>query len=231
MTALSIIIPCLNEAGGIVAALERLQPLRQRGVEVIVVDGGSNDGSAMLAAPLADRALTAPRGRASQMNAGAAVARGRVLLFLHADCTLPADGDRLIVDGLQTSGKHWGRFDVSLDGAHPLLGLIAFLMNWRSRLSGIATGDQGMFVARAQFDAVGGFPAIPLMEDIALSGILKSQGAPLCLRERITASGRRWDERGALRTITLMWRLRLAYFLGADPADLALRYDGFRSPR
>ena len=225
---LSVVIPCLNEAGGIVAALERLQPLRRRGVEVIVVDGGSSDGSVALAAPLADRVLSAPHGRASQMNAGAAVARGGVLLFLHADCTLPADGDRLIVDGLQAGGKHWGRFDVSLDGAHPLLGLIAFMMNWRSRLTGIATGDQGLFVTRGLFAGAGGFPAIPLMEDIALSKILKSQSAPLCLRARITASGRRWNERGVLRTIVLMWRLRLAYFLGAEPADLAVRYDSAR---
>ncbi len=230
MIALSIIIPCLNEAGGIVAAVERLQPLRRRGVEVIVVDGGSSDDSVALAAPLADRVLAAPRGRASQMNAGAAVARSPVLMFLHADCSLPADGDRLIIDGLKAGGKQWGRFDVRLHGAHPLLGMIAFMMNSRSRLTGIATGDQGIFVTRGLFADAGGFPAIPLMEDIALSRILKSQSAPLCLRARITASGRRWDEHGMLRTMLLMWRLRLAYFLGADPADLALRYDGFRSP-
>ena len=228
---LSVVIPCLNEAAGIVAALERLQPLRRRGVEVIVVDGGSSDGSVALAAPLADRILAAPRGRASQMNAGATVARGPVLLFLHADCALPADGDRLIVDGLQAGGQRWGRFDVKLTGAHPLLGLIAFMMNWRSRLTGIATGDQGLFMTRGLFADAGGFPAIPLMEDIALSKSLKNFGAPLCLRARITASGRRWDECGVLRTILLMWRLRLAYFLGADPADLALRYDGLRAPR
>ena len=228
---LSVVIPCLNEAAGIVAALERLQPLRRRGVEVIVVDGGSSDDSVALAAALADQVLSAPRGRASQMNAGAAVARGTVLLFLHADCALPADGDRLIVDGLQAGGKHWGRFDVNLDGAHPLLRLIAFMMNWRSRLTGIATGDQGLFMTRGLFAEAGGFPAVPLMEDIAISKSLKTFGAPLCLSERITASGRRWDERGALRTMLLMWRLRLAYFFGADPANLALRYDGLRSPR
>lgn len=228
---LSVVIPCLNEASGIAPALERLQPLRRRGVEVIVVDGGSSDGSVALATPLADRVLTAPRGRASQMNAGATVARGPVLLFLHADCALPADGDRLIADGLQAGGKRWGRFDIRLAGAHPSLKIVAFMMNWRSRLTGIATGDQGLFVTRGLFADAGGFPAIPLMEDIALSKSLKTFGAPLCLHERITASGRRWDERGALRTMLLMWRLRLAYFLGADPADLALRYDGFRSPR
>jgi len=231
MVSLSIIIPCLNEAAGIVAALQALQPLRQRGAEVIVVDGGSSDDSITLATPLADRVLTAPRGRASQMNAGAALARGGVLLFLHADCALPHDADRLILDGLAASGRCWGRFDVSLAGAHPLLKLVAFMMNRRSRLTGIATGDQGMFVTRGLFAAAGGFPAIPLMEDIALSRILKSHGAPLCLSVRITASGRRWEERGVLRTIVLMWRLRLAYFLGADPAKLALRYDGTRTRR
>ena len=231
MAELSIIIPCLNEASSIVAALDRLQPLRRRGVEVIVVDGGSSDGSVALAATLADRVLAAPRGRASQMNAGAAVAHGEMLLFLHADCALPADGDRLIIEGLQTGGKHWGRFDVRLAGAHPLLKIVAFMMNWRSRLTSIATGDQGLFMTRGLFADTGGFPAIPLMEDIALSKGLKTFGAPLCLRARITASGRRWEERGALRTVLLMWRLRLAYFLGADPADLAFRYDGYRSAR
>lgn len=228
---LSIIIPCLDEASAIVAALARLQLLRARGIEIIVVDGGSSDGSAALAAPHADRVLAAPRGRAFQMNAGAARARGGILLFLHADCVLPPDADRLIVDGCATSGRRWGRFDVRLDGIHPLLGLVAFMMNRRSRLTGIATGDQGMFVTRELFAAAGGFPEIPLMEDIAFSRTLKSHGAPLCLRACVAASARRWEERGILRTIVLMWRLRLAYFLGADPADLALRYDGARSRR
>ena len=222
---LSIIVPCLNEAAGIVAALDRLQPLRARGAEVVVVDGESTDGSVALAAPLADRILAAPRGRASQMNAGATVARGPVLLFLHADCALPADAERLIVDGLAASGKRWGRFDVRLAGAHPLLKIVAFMMNWRSRLTGIATGDQGLFMTRGLFADAGGFPAIPLMEDIALSKSLKTFGAPLCLRARITASGRRWERHGVARTMLLMWRLRFAYFRGAEPADLAVRYD------
>jgi rSAM/selenodomain-associated transferase 2 len=231
MVPLSIIVPCLNEAGGIVAALDRLQPLRRRGAEIIVVDGGSSDGSVALAAPHADWVLTAPRGRSSQMNAGAAAARGDILLFLHADCVLPPDADRLIVNGLAASGRRWGRFDVRLQGIHPLLRLVAFMMNRRSRLTGIATGDQGIFLTRELFAAAGGIPEIPLMEDIAFSRNLKSRGAPLCLRARITASGRRWERRGVLRTIMLMWRLRLSYFLGADPADLALRYDGSHARR
>jgi rSAM/selenodomain-associated transferase 2 len=222
---LSIVVPCLNEATGITAALERLQTLRERGIEVIIADGGSSDGSAALAAPLADRVLTAPRGRAMQMNAGAGAARGDVLLFLHADCTLPADADRLILDGLGASGKLWGRFDAALDSARPLLKTVAIMMNLRSRWSGIATGDQGIFMSRALFTDVGGFPVMPLMEDIALSKRAKTHGAPLCLRARIVTSARRWEQHGVLRTIVLMWRLRLAYFLGADPARLAMRYD------
>ena len=231
MTApqLSIIIPFFNEAASIGAALEQLQPLRRRGAEVIVIDGGSSDDSVARAEPLADRTLSAPRGRATQMNAGAVIARGNLLLFLHADCALPRDADRLILDGIAANNRRWGRFDVRLAGTHPLLRVVAFMMNRRSRLTGIATGDQGLFVTRDLFFAVGGFPLMPLMEDIALSRMLKSHGAPLCLRERIVASARRWEERGVLRTIVLMWRLRLAYFLGADPAALALLYDGART--
>lgn len=226
---LSIVVPCLDEAAGIVAALDQLQPLRRRGVEVIVVDGGSHDDSVALASSLVDRILTAPRGRASQMNAGAAGARGDVLLFLHADCMLPVDADRSIIDGLATSGRRWGRFDVRLQGANPLLGVVGFLMNWRSRLTAIATGDQAIFVSRELFAAAGGFPAIALMEDVAFSRTLKSHGAPLCLHECITASSRRWERHGVLRTILLMWRLRLAYFFGADPAALARQYGQLRS--
>ena len=146
---LSIIMPVLNEAAGIEAALRALAPFRARGVEVIVVDGGSHDGTAALARPLADRVLSAPRGRAAQMNAGAAAATGDVLLFLHADTRLPQDADRLILDGLKD--HQWGRFDVRFDGGG-LLRLVAMMMNTRSRLTGIATGDQAMFVTRAAFE-------------------------------------------------------------------------------
>lgn len=225
---ISIIIPCLNEVAGIVIALERLQTLRSRGAEVIVADGGSNDGTAALATPLADRVIDAPRGRAAQMNAGAAEALGKVLLFMHADCTLPPGADHLIVNGLATNKKQWGRFDVVIDGGHPMLKVVAATMNWRSRWTGIATGDQGIFIARALFVQLGGFPALPLMEDIALSRLARRAGPPLCLRERIVTSARRWNRQGVVRTVCLMWLLRLAYFFGVDPARLALRYNAVR---
>lgn len=220
---LSIIVPALNEADGLGAQLAALAPLRARGAEIIVADGGSDDGTAALAQPHADRVVVAPRGRARQMNAGAAAARGECLLFLHADTRLTADADRL-VETVLADGHAWGRFDVAIEGRHPLLPLIARLMNLRSRLTGIATGDQAMFVRRAAFAACGGFPDIALMEDIALSRALKRIGRPACLRQRVRTSGRRWDRQGFWRTVLLMWRLRLAYFFGADPARLAQDY-------
>lgn len=221
---LSIIVPALNEAAGIRATLEPLQPLRARGHEVIVVDGGSEDATVALAQPLADRVLVAARGRARQMNAGAQEARGEVLLFLHADTLLPPEADRRVLEELARSSRGWGRFDLRLTGRHPLLRLTARLIGLRSRLTGMATGDQAIFVRRDWFEQAGSFPEIPLMEDLALSRALKRRGRPLCLRERVTTSSRRWEERGILRTVLLMWRLRLAYYRGADPHDLARRY-------
>jgi rSAM/selenodomain-associated transferase 2 len=221
--SLSIIIPVLDEASGIETTLGALAQFRARGAEVIVVDGGSRDATIQRARPLTDHVIASPRGRAAQMNAGAAVASAPVLLFLHADTRLPADADRLIRDGLAQSGRIWGRFDVRFDGGG-LFSVIAALMNLRSRLTGIATGDQAIFVTRAAFESLGGFPAIALMEDVALTTRLKRLGRPLCLHARVTTSARRWRTHGIVRTVLLMWRLRLAYFLGADPARLARRY-------
>jgi rSAM/selenodomain-associated transferase 2 len=221
---ISIIVPALDEAAGIRSALAPLQPLRERGHEVIVVDGGSMDGTPAVAAPLADRVISSPRGRAVQQNAGAAAASGDVLLFLHADTTLPHGTDALVLDGLRRTGRGWGRFDVRLSGRHPLLRVVERMIGVRSRLSGIATGDQAIFVRREWFQRVGGFPDLPLMEDVAITRALKRLGPPLCLRARVITSSRRWEERGVARTILLMWRLRWAYFRGADPAELARRY-------
>ena len=216
---LSIVIPVLNEAAVIGGTLASLAPLRARGHEVIVADGGSEDATRELAAPLADRVVIAPRGRARQMNAGAAAAGGDALLFLHADTRLPAGADDLIFLSLEKF--QWGRFDVRIDGAHPMLRVVAFAMNLRSRLTGIATGDQAIFVRHGMFR---GFPEIALMEDVAFSNVMKRRSPPACLRAKVTTSGRRWHRQGVLRTMFLMWRLRLAYFLGAAPDDLARRY-------
>lgn len=221
---LSIVIPALNESGVIAGQLIRLQPLRRRGVEVVVVDGGSTDGTPELAAGLADAILFAPRGRATQMNAGAQHTRGDLILFLHVDTRLPECADEFITAGLTATRKSWGRFDVAIEGTHPLLRVVGVFMNWRSRLTGIATGDQALFVRRGVFERMGGFPEISLMEDIALSRQLKGLGRPLCLRARAFTSGRRWEQRGIIRTIFLMWRLRARYWLGGDPARLAEAY-------
>ena len=225
MTRLSIIVPVLDEADAIAAHLDALAPLRARGAEAVVVDGGSRDGTVEQARGRADRVLVAERGRASQMNAGARVASGDILLFLHADTRLPPGSDDLVRESL-TKGRVWGRFDVRIEGGR-FLGTIATLMNQRSRLTGIATGDQAIFVARDAFAATGGYPDIPLMEDIVLSRRLKRLSRPACLKARVTTSGRRWERNGVLRTILTMWRLRLAFFLGADPRLLALAY-GYR---
>jgi rSAM/selenodomain-associated transferase 2 len=220
---LSIIVPMLNEAAGIQAALTALQPLRQRGHEVIVVDGGSRDGSLALAMPLADRALQGPRGRAAQMNAGAAVATGEVLLFLHADTVLPPQADRAIATAVQ-AGARWGRFDVRIVGSAWMLPVVARLMNLRSRLTGIATGDQGIFVRRCDFQHQGGYAPLPLMEDVEFSRRLRRVAAPACLRQRVATSGRRWETRGVWRTIWLMWTLRWRYWRGTPAEVLARAY-------
>lgn len=222
VTALSIIMPVLDEAAMLPAALQALAPLRTRGVELIVVDGGSRDQSADVARPHVNRVLAAKRGRATQMNAGARIARGEALLFLHADTQLPAEADRLALEALRQNA--WGRFDVTITGKSPLLRVVACLMNGRSRLTGIATGDQAIFVRREAFMNIGGFPEIPLMEDIALSRALKRIGRPACLHARVRTSDRRWERDGVMRTILSMWRLRFAFFCGADPAVLARRY-------
>jgi rSAM/selenodomain-associated transferase 2 len=223
MTTLAVVVPTLDEAAGIESTLGALAPLRARGVEVIGADGGSCDGTPALAAPQADRVLTSERGRARQMNAGAAATRAEVLLFLHADTRLPSDADHRVLEAVQR-GAPWGRFDVRIEGRSRWLPVVAALMNVRSRLSGIATGDQAIFVTRAAFDRVGGFPDQPLMEDVELSRRLRRLARPACLRDRVVTSGRRWDTHGAWRTIVLMWRLRWAYWRGTPAQDLARRY-------
>ena len=223
---LSIIIPTLNEGHQIAAILMRLQGYRSEGAGIILVDGGSRDNTVELATPLVDRVITTEAGRSTQMNAGAALATAEVLLFLHADTVLPAHAPQLILQGLTDARYRWGRFDVTIAGEHFFLTVIAWFMNHRSRLTGIATGDQAIFMTREVFDQLGGFPDQALMEDIEMTSHLRKLGPPLCLHERVITSGRRWEKHGVWRTIWLMWRLRLQYFLGAKPADLHRSYYG-----
>ncbi|HUG21723.1 TIGR04283 family arsenosugar biosynthesis glycosyltransferase [Piscinibacter sp.] len=221
---MSIIIPVVDEAGTIASCLNALAACRAEGTEVIVVDGGSRDTTVESCAGLADRVLQAPRGRARQMNAGAQAAEADVLLFLHADTRLPDGALPAVEQALASGAAKWGRFDVCIAGRSQLFPLIAGLMNRRSRWSGIATGDQAIFVRRDSFVAVGGFPDQPLMEDIELSRRLRRRGRPACLRPPVVTSGRRWERDGVWRTIILMWRLRLLYWLGAPAERLARAY-------
>lgn len=220
----SIIIPVLNEAKGIAAFLGHLQELRQAGHEVIVVDGGSADATVALARPGADRLVETSAGRARQMNAGAKVANGDVLVFLHADTFLPGTAMQDITQSLAMTRKVWGRFAVRLSGRHPLFRVIEWMMNRRSCITGIATGDQAMFIRREVFALSGCFDDIPLMEDIAMSKKLKTYSWPACLHTRVYTSSRRWEQQGIVRTVFLMWSLRLRYWMGASPHTLVRDY-------
>ncbi|MGD2138049.1 MAG: TIGR04283 family arsenosugar biosynthesis glycosyltransferase [Gammaproteobacteria bacterium] len=221
---LSVIIPALNEADGISATLASLQTLRRRGHEVIVVDGGSEDATVAACQSQVDRIVHSARGRGRQMRAGAALARGEVLWFLHADTRAPSQGDEYILEALARPGCVWGRFDVCFAQPHRLLKCIAASMNLRSRITGIATGDQGIFVTRRLYEHAGGIPAIALMEDIAFSRALKQHARPVALRHKLQTSARRWLAHGILRTVIRMWSLRLAFYCGASPEQLARFY-------
>ena len=222
-SALSIVMPALDEAAGIGAALRSLEPLRVRGAQIIVADGGSSDNTVAVARTTGAQVINAPRGRARQMNAGAQRATGDILLFLHADTRLPDDADTLVAAALAGPAV-WGRFDVCISGRARALRMVAACMNLRSRVSGIATGDQAMFMTRAAFESVGGFPSQPLMEDIEISRRLRKISRPACLRAKVLTSGRRWETQGVWRTVWLMWRLRYAYWRGVAPERLAELY-------
>ena len=220
---LSIVMPVLDEAAEIDAALAALAPLRAAGQQLIVIDGGSRDDTLARCAGRTDELLQAPHGRAAQMNAGAARAQGEVLLFLHADTRLPGDA-AVAIEQAVLAGAQWGRFDVTISGRSLMFPLIAALMNLRSRWSGIATGDQAIFVRRELFERIGGYADLPLMEDIDLCKRLRACAAPACLRQRVSTSGRRWEERGVWRTMILMWRLRWRDWRGEPAEALARAY-------
>ncbi len=217
-------MPVLNEATGLTTALRALAPFVARGAQLIVADGGSVDATVTLARAAGATVVQAPRGRAAQMNAGAQQAAGETLVFLHADTVLPPDADQQIINALAHPSAVWGRFDVRIAGRSPMLRVVAAFMNVRSRWTGIATGDQAIFITRAAFDAVGGFPVQPLMEDVEICRRLRQVSRPANLRTKVLTSGRRWETRGVWRTILLMWRLRFAYWRGAAPEQLAELY-------
>lgn len=221
--SLSIIVPTLNEAGVIADTLASLQPLRRGAIELIVADGGSTDGTIELAQPMVDRLWRSDPGRARQMNAGAMVASGHYLLFVHADTLLPADFQPLWRH-IRDCRPQWGFFRLRLSGAHPLLRMVEFFINWRSRLTAVGTGDQCLYVRRELFEQLGGFADIPLMEDVEISKRLRRHSRPHRVGQPVVTSSRRWEQQGIWRTVWLMWRLRLAYCCGVKPERLARRY-------
>ena len=221
---LSVILPVLNEEKCIEFSLRQLQGLRQRGHEIIVVDGGSKDRTGELARHLADKYLICDPGRAKQMNLGAKNASGDVFLFLHADTVVPWDIDSFLNKNV-VGDLSWGRFDIRLSGNKIIYRVIEKLINFRSRISGIATGDQGIFLTSKLFKRISGYPEIPLMEDIAICHQLIKHAKPICIRQTILTSSRRWDKNGVLRTILLMWKLRFQFALGVNPEKLAKSYD------
>lgn len=218
-----MIVPVLNEAENLPAFLQHLQPLRASGHQLILVDGGSVDDSLAVAAPFCDLTLSSTAGRARQMNTGAAQATGDWLLFLHADTRLPQPFFEWC-EKIASSSRSWGRFNVQLSGQRRMFRVIENCINWRSKITGIATGDQAIFVRRELFQSMGGFVDEPLMEDVELCRRLRKISAPLCFKQPVKTSSRRWETGGVWRTILLMWELRLRYFLGAKPAELVRRY-------
>lgn len=221
---LSIVVPVLNEALALPALFERLLPLSRHGCEVLFVDGGSTDESVAMIACAGFKVMNSQPGRAKQMNAGAAQAKGQTLLFLHADTELPTGAVEFVHQALNGDLHHWGRFDVCITGEHWMLRVVGRMMNLRSRWTGIATGDQAMFMTRMVFDSVGGFPDQQLMEDIELSKRLLNRSHPACIHHCVHTSGRRWETRGVWRTIFLMWRLRWGYWRGVPVGLLARAY-------
>jgi rSAM/selenodomain-associated transferase 2 len=217
----SVIVPALNEARRIGDTLARLREPEVR--EVLVVDGGSGDGTADVARRLADRVISSSPGRARQMNAGARVAAGEVLFFLHADTQVPSGYARAIVQAIDGDAVA-GRFDLALDAPGLAFRVIEAAINLRSRCTRVFTGDQGLFVRREVFDELGGYPDVPLLEDLALSIALKRRGKIACLRQRLRTSARRWQDGGVVRTVLLMWRIRALYFVGVSPERLARLY-------
>lgn len=227
---ISIIIPILNEEKNLPQLVSTLSKLTPQPNNIVIVDGGSDDDSVAVAQNSGLTIITAERGRASQQNTGAEYAiktyQPDLLLFLHADTQLPKNGLTLISEHFSDKDNHkfWGRFDVQLDSTHWLLKLVSFMINWRSRITGIATGDQAIFINANLFEQVNGFANIPLMEDVEICKRLRRLTKPICIKEKAITSARRWEKHGRVKTIVLMWRLRFEYWLGVSPDKLAVDY-------
>ena len=224
LKTISVVLPVRNEAGLIREQLQRLQCYRAKGHEVIVIDGGSVDATVEQTEGLVDRCEVSIAGRSNQMNQGASQSKGDILLFLHADTELPTNADECICNALTAQGSRWGWFNVKLSKPQLAFRVVASMMNWRARLTSVSTGDQALFVERELFQEVGGFPPLALMEDIAISKVLRRRGSPARPVGLVTTSSRRWEENGLISTILLMWRLRFLYFIGVKPQRLRDMY-------
>ncbi len=222
---ISVIIPTFNESKNITATLKQLQALRKNGHKVLLADGGSTDNTIALAAPFVDEIIISEKGRATQMNSAAVKTQSDVLWFLHADTLVPENSDTIICRHLENTRKVWGRFNIQLSGQNFLFRVIENMINLRSKLTGIATGDQGIFIQQDIFKKLNGFSEIPLMEDIEITKRLKKISSPVCITHKLTTSSRRWGKHGILKTVFLMWQLRLAYYIGASANKLARKYN------
>lgn len=223
---ISVIVPVLNEAQSIEGTLAQWQARRGADIELIVVDGGSTDESVKYASSLADKVLVTEAGRARQMNYGAKNANGHCLLFLHADTMMPSQAYQAFLQVSKRSKNHWGFFLVTLNNSSRVFRVIETLMNWRSRITAVATGDQCIFVSRSLFENLDGYQDILLMEDVEITKRLRTISKPIIVSERVSTSTRRWEHNGVLSTVLKMWRLRLAYFFGASPEKLHRQYYG-----
>ena len=224
MQSFSIIVPVLNEEVFLTRYLNVFRRFLNDGHEIIIIDGGSSDNSARLTQELGCKVLISKPSRGLQQHVGALQSENEILLFLHADTNLPNDAFSLIHQALKSSNKSWGRFDVSFSNSSLIYKIIAWMMNKRSCLTGIVTGDHIIFTTRSSYFKSGGFADIPIMEDIDISKRLKLISKPICLKHKVVTSSRKWEQQGVSKTIIKMWCLRTLFFFGVSSKRLARLY-------